>query len=526
MVCFFRVSRCFVLVVIFLINFTACSEKTGVSHTPDISERPVDFQPLLQATFPERILNSPLATDVNLPNATWSAPINIYSTTLATNENNVIYGPDLVISDAGNHYLTIHQNRLLDPTNDDFINKQGLAFGKEIGQENWSIDLPYALESAQGTADLQIELNTVTGGAYAIWTRDGSLYISQKTAAEVWQQEVLIWQREVGTQELLMIDLLVDINGDAWIVWINGEEVNISQFISSDLAGGLQTAQSVIINNALQFSKPVISNSGLLSLCWIGLPEGPLQPNLLQLIQFDPAAGWSSVDIAQAINTANFMSIHLNMTVAIDDVLMMISQDGFGRIYGIRYDPVTKWSQWENVDYNIGRDDIIAHSAKLVSNLNDNVMAIWSEETYSVVAGNITYIYASVFNPLGDANGNHWPTPELVGSTKIRIDPNAVDQVNFKTFPLLKMMSDGKAIAAWLDTTQKNSVLFANQYLPESGWALIPDQIISYGLYTDGVIRSADLNITHTGNAFITWQQLKKIEFAKQYQFWVSNALL
>lgn len=81
-------------------------------------------------------------------------------------------------------------------------------------------------------------------------------------------------------------------------------------------------------------------------------------------------------------------------------------------------------------------------------------------------------------------------------------------------------------LAAWLDTTQQNSELYVNQYSPTSGWALVPDQIASYELNSEGVIRSADLVTTAAGDTIISWQQLTKTEFAKQYQFWISNTLL
>jgi len=38
-----------------------------------------------------------------------------------------------------------------------------------------------------------------------------------------------------------------------------------------------------------------------------------------------------------------------------------------------------------------------------------------------------------------------------------------------------------------------------------SGWTLLPDQIVCYGLYNEGVIRSADLVVTSAGNVFISW---------------------
>jgi len=33
-----------------------------------------------------------------------------------------------------------------------------------------------------------------------------------------------------------------------------------------------------------------------------------------------------------------------------------------------------------------------------------------------------------------------------------------------------------------------------------SGWALLPDQIVSYWLYNEGVIRSVDLVVISAGN--------------------------
>jgi len=46
---------------------------------------------------------------------------------------------------------------------------------------------------------------------------------------------------------------------------------------------------------------------------------------------------------------------------------------------------------------------------------------------------------------------------------------------------------------------------YTKQYMSASGWALLPDQIVSYGLYNEEVIRLADLVVTSAGNVFISW---------------------
>jgi len=520
-----RLRRRAVFLVVCCLLVLACSGKSSNQALTTNAEQSLTFVSNDQNSALSQSINQDYQADLIQPLATWSASTSIWQTSIQTNKINEIHGPNLVVSDLGQQFISVHKNSELNASSKDYRNQEGLAFKNDINQ-GWALNLPFVADPTIHISDIEVQVESVTGGAYALWESDQTLLVNHLGATDIWGQPVTVWSGDGGVNSLRERYLLTDTNGIAWIFWINDIEMNLSQFFPADaVTPGLQPVNKFQITNILSFAKPVMSSLGTISVAWVTAPEDPTLTNMLELVQFNPATGWSAVQTAPLMKGLNPMSTHLNIVSTVEDQVMIMSQDGFGRIFVIGFDPLLGWSNWENIDYNLGTNDIIAHSSKLAANASGAVMAVWSEEIILPSNEASTRVYASVYDPIGDSNNVHWPLPTLVGTNSNRINPNAVDQVDYKTFPLIELLADGRAITVWLDSTQLNSNLYASIYIPGSGWQL-PDQIVSYEKLVDGVVRSADLAVAQDGHAYIAWQQLSGTEFAKQYEFWISDSLL
>ena len=101
MVCFLRISRCFLIALIGLIIIAGCSHESEVIDTSDSVECPVDYQSTFQTNLLNETLNNSLVTDVNIFMAICLMPKNIWSIMLPTNENSAINGPEFTSLNRG-----------------------------------------------------------------------------------------------------------------------------------------------------------------------------------------------------------------------------------------------------------------------------------------------------------------------------------------------------------------------------------------------------------------------------------------
>lgn len=275
------------------------------------------------------------------------------------------------------------------------------------------------------------------------------------------------------------------------------------------------------------FGPPVIDANGVINIAWISLTSPGSQPftstNFLNLINYTPGTGWGFVEVAPQVNSFNAMTNQLYLAATAADEVLAISQDTHGNIFGITYSPTNTWGSWENIDYNLDKNDRISRSANVASNGENNVMVIWSERTLDVDGTQVYRIYSNKYDPVGDATGVHWPLPERVGTIVPRLDAagNILDQ--FQTNPRIALLADGRAVASWLDSTEINSDLYFNQYTPGTGWAATPDQVVSYDRLATGSVKSPDISILSDGRVFLIWRQEIAQEFAKEVHVWLSE---
>jgi len=454
--------------------------------------------------------------DIPLPAATWTPPVEIWNDTLLTNIASQINGPDLSISEAGNRFLALHRSSDFDPQTGGYLNREGVVLSS-LAPDVWSPDLPFAVDANVNLSDVEITMVKATGNAYAIWSSNGELYINYFVNGTGWDVPVLV-DFNNGEHELLL-----DANNDALLYWVFDSNINVTKFVPGT---GLQTIETSSATNALFFAPPVLDSAGNVVAAWVSLPDFTSQPfrttNDLQVQKFIPGTGWDIVQTAPPFTSINHMGSFLRLETLENEKIVAISQDVGGAIFATSVDPANGWAAWENVDYNITKNDAVSYPPSIDSNGTD-LMMVWSERTIDVNGDRIYRVYSNRYDPAGDANGVHWPTPERVAAIIPVAGPDGESLHQQQTSPDFVMLPDGRSMAIWLDSTIISSSLIANFYTPGTGWATATDTIVSYDSVATGKVRSPDLEVTDGGTAIVVWRQLISNEFANEHHVWITE---
>lgn len=458
-------------------------------------------------------------TQIVQPSAVWQSPLDVWTETIFSNTVSLIHGPDIKASDTGTGFLSLYKNMDFDPLTGGYLRQESLVLNNsEPGV--WTIDQPFPSTTGVTSSEVDIKIST-NGDAFALWLVDGMLYFNHYSPGTGWGAET-----ELGSSDSKH-DLLFDSNGNVWIFWVFGGDINLQQYIPGT---GLQAADMTSIPNAWYFATPAIDANDAINITWISLPGLGSQPftntNDLNLITYTPGTGWGFVEIAPPLNSFNSMGRKLTLASTANDEFIAISQDTHGNIFGITYSATNSWGTWENIDYNLDKSDHVARSSRVTSNGENNVMVIWSEETVDIDGSPVYRIYTNRFDPVGDANGVHWPQPERVGAIVPQFDSAGKQLTQYQTLPKIAMLADGRAIATWLDSSEAGSAMYANQYTPGTGWGSTPDQVISYDRLSTGVVKSPDVVVLASGKVLLSWRQEISTEFANEIHVWVTEGQL
>jgi len=462
----------------------------------------------IQTTYPQ-----------NRPLATWLPATEVWNENIFNNMSSLIQGPDLDLSDLGQGFVALHKRINFDSVTGGYISNKSIVLNRAL-TNTWTQTSPFPSVSGSNSQEVEISVG-VNGNAYAIWLIDDELYFNHYNQAVGWSTEISIGSSDVKQS------LLVDANGDGWIFWTLGLEINLQQFVTGDGPNaGLQAIESMTVDNAWIYSSPALDANGTVSLSWITNTSNtpPItNSNNLNLIQFNPSMGWGQIETAPLLSSLDAMGSHLNLVASFNDEILAISQDMRGSIFAITFSPTNRWGSWENLDYNLGRVDRVTRAAKVAKKGDNNIMVIWTEATKELEGTPIYGVYSNKYNAIPDANGKHWPAPQRVGSMTLESD-NAGYRINpFRRLPNIALLPDGRAIATWHDGSGVNSILHTNQYNPASGWNAVPDTIANYDRLGSGEVKSPNIALLSDGTIILSWLQEIANEFSKEIHVWVAE---
>jgi len=457
------------------------------------------------------------------PLLTLQTPINIWSNTTSTNLQNHVKGPHLAMSNGGNGFVSLLKTSGTDPLTGNYAAKKSVVFNYTIGN-GWNEE-PISSNPIELLSD-EIDIKTTeSGNAFALWSNNDELLFSYNQNNTGWASELSITTGD--TQHYL----LVDREGNCWIFWVLGSDIFLQKFVMGTGANsGLQNVETSTIDNAWTFKSPITDANGVIYIPWISLSNfsnpSNVTSNYLNLIRFDSISGWSPVETAPPLISEEAMGSHLSLVHNINDEVMAISQDMRGRIFAISFSPTNNWGKWENIDFNLNKNDRVTRSANVSSAGDNNIIVIWTEATNDASGAPVYNVYANKFNPIADVDGLHWPIPDKIASMAQQQDEFGNRINGFKRYPKIKISPNGQAFAIWHNASGDNSILYSSQYTPTTGWSNPPDLITSYNKQSTGKVKSPDIALLSNGTVFISWLQVIFGEFTNERNLWTLQGQL
>jgi len=204
--------------------------------------------------------------------------------------------------------------------------------------------------------------------------------------------------------------------------------------------------------------------------------------------RYTPASGWGTAELCEK---DVYQGSPDNPQVAMDpDGNAIAVWDQWGdanNIWSNRYTPASGWGTAGLLEVNA--ED--AWYPQVAIDPNGNAIAVW-EQGGHFEEGAMTHIWANRYTP---ASG--WGTAELIETD------NAGDHQPLYSIPQVAIDPDGNAIAVWqqYDGTRYN--IWANRYIPASGWGTA--ELIETDNAGDAEIPQVAMG--PDGNAIVVWVQ-------------------
>lgn len=443
--------------------------------------------------------------------AHWGLPENVWSINFPGNFEHHIYGPDLYLKSGNEAYLSIHRAVGYDPAVNEYQNMQTTVL-HQSGVSPWIEESP-SPAGATGITFVEIEQVENTGDAYGLWTNNGLLFFSHFIAGQGWQAE-----QALGF-ETYHYHLMVNSSGNAVLFFISQNLMHLMEYVPGV---GMQPPESFLAEKVLYYAKPLILANDTVFLSWIGFPDIGATPyvpsNILNSVVYVPGTGWGTPNVAQRIESFNYLGNRVESRVLANGDILAISQDTQNYIYSNVYSMQTGWGVWQNVDYNLDLKDRILARPRVSSNSGGDVMVTWSEKTTNELGETVFRVYSNQFNPVADVAGSNWGLPQRIAS----LAPLDNNGRHVEIHPKIALGPTGRAVAAWIDEDDITSRLLVNDYTPGTGWAVAPDTLASYNKATEGQVDAARVAIANDEVTLVSWRQHVRSEFATDYHVWVA----
>lgn len=154
-------------------------------------------------------------------------------------------------------------------------------------------------------------------------------------------------------------------------------------------------------------------------------------------------------------------------------------------LWARRYDPASGWAAPERIE---NTDASMGLFAKPVTNSNGKVIAVWSQQ---LVLGRFS-IVSSIYTP-----GSGWSTAQEIE------DNNVLGGQDGN--PSLALLSNGEAVAVWLNSANNRTNIATNIYSPTSGWGT--DQILIADTGGNMSVNHPEIITDGNAKALLAWGQ-------------------
>ncbi len=192
---------------------------------------------------------------------------------------------------------------------------------------------------------------------------------------------------------------------------------------------------------------------------------------------FTPSSGWAEAQLIES-NSGNADAPQIAIGASGEAIAVWQQDDGiYYSIYSNKYSPGIGWGTTQLIESNSGT----ANHPRIAMAPNGNAIAVWYQWD-----GARWSIYANQYY------GSGWGAPQLI----------EIDNTGSAGYPEIAIDSAGNAIAVWQQWDGIRFSIYANRYIPDSGWGM--SQLIETN--NDGDVNNVQIAFDSTGCAIAVWQ--------------------
>jgi hypothetical protein len=265
--------------------------------------------------------------------------------------------------------------------------------------------------------------------------------------------------------------IALDESGNAILIWHKPGYLMATRYAkgsgwgTSELIGTGNTADShqIAINNIGNAIVVSEQQNGIIDNIWANI--------------YTPGTGWAAGQLIESMSSdASYPQVAIDTSG--NAIAVWRQYDGiYNSIYANRYTPGSGWGTAQLIESNTGD----ANSPRIAMSPNGNAIAVWYQYD-----GARWSIYANQFY------GSGWGAPQLI----------EMDNTGSAGSPQIAFDTSGNAIAVWQQWDGIRQSVYANRYIPGSGWGMA--QLIETN--NDGDVNNVQITFDSNGCAIVVWQ--------------------
>ena len=305
-------------------------------------------------------------------------------------------------------------------------------------------------------------------------------FVCSHIAGEIgWQVAELIETDDAG--DTYNPQIAIDGNGNAIVVWdqFDGIRYNIwaNRYIPGFGWGAAQLIENDDVGYAFvpQISIDADGNAIAVWHQWDGTRYN------IRANRYIPGSGWGEAELIETDDAGGAFSPQIAIDTNGNAIAVWFQWDGTRKnIWANRYIPGSGWGTAELIETNDAGD---ALDPQIAIDNDGNAIAVWNQ--WNGTRKNIwTNRYAS---------GSGWGTAELIET----------DDAGDASGPQIAIDTDGNAITVWYQSDGTRDNIWANRYIPGSGWGAT--ELIDAN--NAGLAYNPQIAFDANGNAIAVWQQ-------------------
>jgi len=355
---------------------------------------------------------------------------------------------------------------------------------------SWSATPGWTITVGQGTDTVTVQaplLFNVVGGVTVTVTDTNSMsatgFASIGTADGDWNIATLI---ETGAGDALNPQVATDPNGNAIAVWYQVDVTRNSIWANRYVPGtGWGTAQLIETDNTGDALYPQvgIDPNGNAIAVWYQF-DGTR--NSIWANRYVPGTGWGTAQLIETDNAGDASGPQVAIDPNGNAIAVWEQSDGTRyNIWANRYVPGTGWGTAQLIETGAGA----ALNPQVGIDPNGNAIAVWYQSD-----GTRYNIWANRYVP-----GTGWGSAQLIET----------DNAESAYSPQVAIDPNGNAIAVWYQSDNTRYNIWANRYVPGTGWGTA--QLIETD--NSGDASHPQVGIDPNGNAIAVWEQYDGTRF-------------